>query len=69
MTTTSIKIAFTTRRGQQVIRTFADRAAMIGRLEVLNAIEADTRAIAPTDTGDTRFALNAEADAIRDQIR
>jgi hypothetical protein len=60
-----VSVVFTDRQGRNYVRTFATAAAARERLAVLDADESRTMQLAPTDSGDVRFAYNAEAKAIR----
>ena len=58
-----ISYTYKTRNGT-ISKTLSVDAA-IARVGLLDSREANTRKYAPTDSGDTRFAYNAEAVAIR----
>jgi len=57
-------IQFQTRQGRYITREFVTREAALERLAFLNTQEAETRRVAPTDSGDVRFNYTAERRAI-----
>jgi hypothetical protein len=60
-----MRIQYTDRLGRKHDAACNDFASAAARLVELDAIEAETRKCAPTDSGDVRFNYRAEATAIR----
>lgn len=60
-----MKITYTTRRGQKVSWNYRDRAQMEASLRNLDASEARTKELAPTDSGDCRENDLRHAAALR----
>jgi hypothetical protein len=64
----NFKIQYTDRLGRTHVAECKDVKSALERLANIDAIEAETRKCAPSDSGDVRFNYLAEAKAIRAAI-